>query len=274
MPFQETKTLINNDSDIRIDVESMARIEISDVEYLLSIIKKTTDARLERIMYETIVTKISTVFQLVMRACKYLEQDKLLKKIIKYHSKKSDTDLGKVKGFRDNFFHDGIGFVEKEVFYPFGKINGRGFVAIRIAKGGALCVSGMHIFDAQESEFAITSEGVFEIVGPGSSEERWVLVDSFTNVAAVSYEKIDKIIVNSLSELKAIWNKLESIRKIGDGKNEYQYLNEGGSWEFIEKKSDGEMVVYSAEQKTIMVTGNLTINPLKLRVHGQNLRYE
>ena len=40
MPFQETKTLINNDSDIRIDVESMARIEISDVEYLLSIIKK------------------------------------------------------------------------------------------------------------------------------------------------------------------------------------------------------------------------------------------
>ena len=38
MAFKETNTLINNESKVRIDVETLARVEFSDIEFLLDTI--------------------------------------------------------------------------------------------------------------------------------------------------------------------------------------------------------------------------------------------
>jgi len=61
MPFNETMILSNQDSKVRIDVETLARIELSDTEFLLEQIRKSVNStRLERILYETIIMCIST----------------------------------------------------------------------------------------------------------------------------------------------------------------------------------------------------------------------
>ena len=274
MPFSETKTLIDQDSKIRIDVESMARIELSDIEYLLEKIKTESDNRLQRIMYESVIGKVSGVFQLAMRACKYLNQNDFDKEIKASNRKDSASGLGAVARFRDDLFHDGISFIKKETHYPFGKVSGRGFVAIRACLGSNFRIEGVHNFDASTSRYAITSEGVFEIQNPGSESEEWVMAEDFPSVSTVNYHDIEVIVHQALTELKDIWNKLVAIRKHGDGETQYQYLNEGGSWELLEKTED-KITSYSAERKPINVEGSLTITPPKsIRLDGSTLNYE
>ena len=40
MAFETTKTLQDEESKIRYDVEALARIELSDIDYLLDIVSK------------------------------------------------------------------------------------------------------------------------------------------------------------------------------------------------------------------------------------------
>ena len=274
MSFSETNTLVDNYSSVRIDVETMARIEISDIEYLLGKIESEHDSRLKRILYEATVHKASTVYQLALKSCKYLNQQNIKNKIKADYPKHAKSGMGAIAKFRDDLFHDGISFIEKDVYYPFGKISGRGFVAVRITKGGNLNIGTMHRFNSNESEFAITSEGIFEIFDPGEENERWVLFDDFPNVTASNHEVIDHILKDALKELKSIWYELSCARKKGDGQYEYSYLNEGGKWELIEKR-DGEVVIYKAERKPLQVTGSLTITPPdSIRMENNTLIYE
>jgi hypothetical protein len=120
----------------------------------------------------------------------------------------------------------------------------------------------------------ITSEGVFEVHNMGEVSEEWISTDIIPTLTAVNYDDISEIISRAKTELKEIWCQLASIREQGDGKHEYQYLNEGGAWEIIEKKGEA-FTKCSASQKTINVTGDLTITPSdRIRIENGKLSYE
>ena len=53
MTFQQTNTLKDNTAKYRTNVEAMARIQISDVEFILAKLKATAEARLRRVLIET-----------------------------------------------------------------------------------------------------------------------------------------------------------------------------------------------------------------------------
>jgi hypothetical protein len=82
MAFDMKKELVNNDSKVKNDVESLARIILSEIEYILKIIEGATDGRLARILLESAVTKTAAVFQLALRACEYLENSSYKNEII------------------------------------------------------------------------------------------------------------------------------------------------------------------------------------------------
>ena len=273
MAFTETKTLHNQDSKIRVNVEALARINISDVEYLLEKIDSVDDSKLKRIFYETAINKLSTVFQLAMKSLKYLEKKDRLKEILKDNSSDSNSGIAAVKSYRDSLFHDGINFIEKDTYYPFGKISGKGFVAIRISKGARFGVKGIYDFSSLENEFVITSEGIFEISDSGEPSERWIQINPISSFTAENLSEIKEVCLRAVGELKVLWHELSEIRKEGDGVNEYSYFNEGGSWELIENKNG--IISYKAEAQELHINGVLTLTPTDdFRVDGDRIVYE
>lgn len=269
MPFKETKTLINNDSKVKIDVETLARIEFSDVEYLLKQIDSDTlDSRLERILYESLVSKTASIYQLAMRAYQYLKKNDLIKKINQTYDKDGDTSLGKMGKYRTDLFHDGIHFLERKTFYPFGVLEGRGFCGIRVKKGATYKILNVWDFHSQESDYAITSEGVFEIKNPGTIDENWFLIDNFPTITAINYDQIRNSIKEAIKELKEIWNDISKLIRNEEGVDSYQFLNEGGKWELLEIK-DEKVVSYVGSMK-LNITGHLTTTPPKKIIIKRN----
>jgi len=204
---------------------------------------------------------------------KYLERDIELKALIAT-SKDTSTALSKVYKLRGDLFHSGISFVQKDTFYPFGSVKGRGFVALRICKGAILRIAGVVELNTLKTEYVITSEGVFEVHNLGKVSEEWISIDVVPTLTSVNYDEISDIISEAKNELKNIWCQLSSIREQGDGEHKYQYLNEEGEWELLEKKG-GTIKKYSAIQKTMNVTGDLTITPPdRIRIENGKLSYE
>ncbi len=274
MAFTETKTLSNQDSKVRVNVEALARINISDVEYLLEKVDSVNESKLRRIFYETAINKLSTVFQLVIKSLKYLEKNSRLNEILKETSSDSGSGIAAVKSYRDSLFHDGINFIEKDTYYPFGKVSGKGFVAIRISKGARFSLKGIYDFSSLENEIVITSEGIFEISNSGEPSERWVQVNPISSVTAENLSEVKEVCFRAVGELKEVWHELSKIRKEGDGVYEYSYLNEGGSWELIENKN-GSISTYKAKTKELHITGDLTVTPTDdFRVDGDKIVYE
>lgn len=271
MPFKETKTLINNESKLNIDFETLARIEFSDVEYLLKQIDSDTlDSRLERILYESLVSKTASIYQLAMRAYQYLDKNDLLKKINQTYNKDGDTCLGKMGKYRKDLFHNGIHFLERKTFYPFAVLEGRGFCGIRVKKGATYKILNVWEFHSQENEYAITSEGVFEIKNPGTINESWFLIDNFPTITAINYDQIRDNIKEAIRQLKEIWN---DISKIVLNEDSINFRNEGGKLELLETK-DGEVMCYSIPMKLI-ITGHLTITPPKQTItKGNSIQYK
>ncbi|NJO52232.1 MAG: hypothetical protein HC840_25725 [Leptolyngbyaceae cyanobacterium RM2_2_4] len=275
MSFNETKTLSNQDSKVRIDVETLARIELSDIEFLLEQTRKGVNStRLERILYETIINKLSCAFQLAMRAYEYLEKNQEKKQLIEKYEKTGNSSLGKIASYRADLFHNGIHFTEKEVFYPFARIKGRGFKAIHVKKNAKLEIQNCYIFHSSNSEFAITSEGVFEIINGGTSDEVWLFQDQFPVIIASNLDDVMDAIEKAIIDAKHIWCQLSGIVKAGDGTYEYSFLNDNGEWDLLEN-SNGELKTYQAKQKAIRVEGYLKINPpTKISIENNRLIFE
>ena len=275
MPFEKINTLTNQDSEVKIDVETLARLEFSDIEYLLkSIDSKIYETRLERILYEDIISKLAGIFQLAMRAYKYLEKPELEKELINTFTKSGSTDTGRIGKYREDLFHDGIHFFDKTIFYPFGKFEGRGFKGMHIKKGAHLNIIGVWEFNSKDKEYAITSEGVFEIDFSGTTKEKWVMIDKFPTISAIDFKNIQNAITKSIHELKKVWSEISKVAKQGDGSHSYTFLNENGSWELIEQK-DGKNTVYNADSKKLEINGSLTITPAKnMVIRNNNIRFE
>lgn len=274
MPFKETKTLINTDSDIRIDLETLARIEFSDVEYLLSKIGKgKIDSRIESILYESAISKVASIFQLAIRAYKYLEKPELKEDLIKAFSKSENTSTGKIGKYREDLFHNGIHFFEKTIFYPFGIFKGRGFKAIHIKKGARFNIKNVWVFESENSEYSITSEGVYKIDNIGTLEEKWSKIEAFPTISAVNFDEIIKVIKESIGELKIVWFNISKILDEGDGNHKYQFLNENGNCELLEK-INGEIISTNLNSKLLIIEGNLTIAPPdQITVENNSIKY-
>jgi hypothetical protein len=274
MPFKETKTLIKYESKVNIDFETLARIEFSDVEYLLKQIDSDTfDSRLERILYESLISKTASIYQLAMRAYQYLDKNDLLKKINHTYDKGGDTSLGKMGKYREDLFHNGIHFLERKTFYPFGVIEGRGFCGIRVKKGATYKILNVWEFHSQESEYAITSEGVFEIKNPGTIDENWFLIDNFPTITAINYDQIRDNIKEAIKELKEIWNDISKLIRNEEGVNLYEFLNEGGKWEIFEIEN-GVVVGYKGLMKLIIAGHFTTTPPKQIIIKGNSIQYK
>jgi hypothetical protein len=261
MSFAITPTLVDLESKVRFDVESMARINLSDLDFILEIAETQKDERHKKMLYEVAVNKVASSFQLAMKACEYLKAESYKQGLIKNFCKKSHkSNLGVVCSLRDSLFHDGQRIFESELFYPLGKIKGRGYVGIYVAKGGRLNVDGIHIFEANKSEFAITSDGVFEVLDAGSESEKWQLMKIFPTIEVTDLSAIVLVIKGAVLELKKIWFELKAIRINGDGQHEYSYLNEEGSMELFDK-GNYEITAYSINGLSIKIENYLTITP-------------
>ena len=281
MTFQQTNTLKDNTAKYRTNVEAMARIQISDVEFILAKLKATEEARLRRILIETATTKIAAGYQLFMRACDYnsdgckdnsdsnLQQvgawfDELRTQSNQKHLKANNsTALGKVAHARDKMFHEGITFIDKTLIYPFAKIDGCGFVGIWVKLGGRLNITGVQDFHAKEAEYAITSEGVFEINNPGEIGEEWHLTNMLPNLNASDEDRWIATLVESLELLKGLWFQVADKMREGDGKNALAFLDEGGHLELFAKPLDGGSKIDKLDEgMALRVEGELTITPV------------
>lgn len=271
MAFDIKKELVNNDSKVKNDVESLARIILSEIEYILKIIEGTTDGRLARILLESAVTKTAAVFQLALRACEYLENTSYKNEIINKTKKGGNTDLGIICKLRDDHFHDGTGVIESEIFYPFAKIKGRGLVGIYIFAGAKLAINGIHEFSATSCEYAITSEGIFLISNRGTDIEKWEPLNAIFTIAAFNADSVIMAIKGAVKELMGIWYNLYQMRINGDGNYEYSYLRQGGLVEIFEKR---ETNINSHPLGRLDVRGDLTFTPPdELHAKGNKIIY-
>ena len=274
------KNHTNNEKYVAFDLEAIARIAISDIEFILVELNNSIDPGLRRVLIETAVTKTASVYQLFMKACNYCEiisrtsKDETMKRNRKYFTeilqstknrnpKKPDsTPLGRVAHARDQLFHNGIGFLNRVLIYPFGIIEGQGFVGVRVRRGGKFTIKGFCVFNAVENEFAITSEGIFEIHNPTTATESWKLFQ-IDEIILVSKE-IDfvEIIKGSIFYLKEIWSELISKMKNDNGEPIISFPNGGGRVHLTEKDKDGQIVTYSfSPGDKIEVKGDLTTTP-------------
>lgn len=261
MPFEIAQNLQNKSSEKNIDYGTLARIEFSDIDFLLNRLhQKSFDSRMERIVFETIVSKLASIWQLLKCAAEYLENNELKNRLINDYDKGGDTSTGKIGQYRADFFHKGIHFLSKKVYYPIGVFEGRGFKGIHIRKGAKLNIVGVREFIADNSEYAITSEGVFEIIAPNTENERWILLEDFPTIISVNYNEILTIIKESIQEMKEVLTEIESIMRNGNGNNKITFLTKNGKWELIEKK-DGMNTKYESTEKVLEINGDLTITP-------------
>lgn len=272
MPFQIINTLQDEESKIRYDVETLARIELSDVDYLLDIIdKEDCEQRAKRIHFETIVSKLSTVYQLAMDAYKYLGLSVKTELNSRFDN---DSFPGLIKKYREELFHHGIHFLDKTIIYPFGKIEGRGFKGIQVKKGANLEIKDIWNFSSDIKEYVLTSEGVFEIENPENDNESWTLIRDFPTIVATDYKKIREVIIGAVIDLKILWKEISEKVKDGDGTYSYSFLNENGKWDLIEK-NNGSFKTYSAKNSPLIITGNMTITPpSNINFDNGNLEFE
>jgi hypothetical protein len=245
MSFKETKTFSNQESSVRIDVEALARLEISDIEFILET-AKNSDARLKKVLYESALTKCATAWQLAMKAWEYLdESEEELKNMIGAYPKSARQGIGLIGKIRGELFHQGIGFYERTTYYPFGKVYGRGYVAIRVKKSGCLNIKGYASLKSKDSEYVITSEGIYEIMKADTDEEKWIKRDDLLTVDASDDRKVEELIKCGLSDLQVIWNNIKKYR-LSHLSSEITFLNDGGGWSILEDK-DGQISEYESK---------------------------
>lgn len=262
MSVTVSKTLQNLDSKVRIDVESMARIEISDIELLLQRAASESDSRLVKIFYESAIHKTSTVFQLALKACDYLLKPELSKRLKSDFPKNSPTGLGALAKARGYLFHDGVSLIEMRAIFPFAIVEGRGFVGLRVEPGGTLKVRGHPPIGGKEVAFAFTSEGLFRVESPGSGSETWVPADTMPCAVGVKSSQVHEQVALALEQLKAIWAELAAVGRSGDGAHPWSYLNEGGQIALFHKGAEGHHTQYVLPASTpLYVTGLLVIDP-------------
>ncbi len=261
MPFKETKSFSNQDSSVKIDVESLARLEMSDVEFILDA-AKDSNARLKKVLYESALTKCATAWQLAMRAWDYLESSEELRKMQSSYPKDSKQGIGLIGNLRADLFHSGIGFYDRITYYPFGEVHGRGYVAIRVKKNGCLEVVGYASLTSKESEYTITSEGIYEILKPDTAEEQWVKRDDLFTIDASDERKIEAVIKSGISDLKVIWNNIKKYR-LSHLSHEISFLNNGGGWSILEENDD-KIFSYELKDHSLHVEGCLTFHPPKI----------
>lgn len=299
MPFNVKKSWRDEDSKVRYDVETLAYITMSDVEFLLTKLEGEQDVRVQSIFRESAVNKLASLYQLFMKACKYLKSDSLqsddseikifaeeiekVKSVFDIENPKEKdllegeklTAVGKIKKYRDDLFHDGITFLERDVFYPFATIKGKGYAPIRIKKGGKLIIKEVATLEAKDSEFAITSEGIFEIKNPDTEEESWKHMPEVFMLQSSNTCEVDSIIRDALQEHRKVWGVLSQLRKQGIHGDSMEYLNESGQITLVTKSDDKVISTCLNEDSRLVIDGTLTLEPPdKMTIKNRKMSYQ
>jgi hypothetical protein len=244
------------------NLETLARIELSDIKYLISQLDNKNTTRFERIIFETIVSKISATFQLAIRAYDYFELSDQRQKLIGRYSKNKNSALGQIGNYRADLFHDGIHFVDKTIFFQFGRIKGRGFKAIHVKKGSVLIIGDIFKFSSSEKELAITSEGIFEIYNSGDKNETWIYLENFPSLISIDYKRLIEKIDSAVKDIEEIWFEISKVNRKRQAKNQSIFKDEQGEFDIIEKRN-GKINTYQMKETKIVIEGGgvLSISP-------------
>ena len=168
----------------------------------------------------------------------------------------------------------GFIFLKERLFYPFGIIEGRGFAGIRVKKGATFKILGIWEFHSLVNDYAITSEGVFEINNPGTIDEEWILIENYPTVTAINYDQVRIDVENAIKQLKQVWDDIAKLVKNGDGTHSSNFVCENGKLELLELQ-DEEIKSYKLGSILLIITGHLTINPPeKLIIKDNSIQYK
>lgn len=259
MPYKVTKYLIDKDSKVDIDLEVSTMTKFYEVEKIFQKMERS-DFEDRNLWLEMLFYRLSEIFQNCMRSYEYLEggfdRGDLLRSFL--DKCKKDSSLRFLKKKREDIFHHSKSILNRTIHSDFFQIDGEYFKGIHIKKGGFLQI-GEHRFKADDSEFAFTTEGMFEIKNPHSRDERW---EKLEYPSIITFD--DKDIIKKLKICRDILqDEFFEIRKIlrhGDGSYECKFNTKGNIRLFEVGKE------YNLNGQSLEIKGTQKISPTSLWV--------
>lgn len=258
MTAKITSTLINKDSDIDTDLEVSTMTKFYEIERIFQKMEKSDEDR--KLWLEMLIYKLGEVFQNCLRSYEYLEKPDLLESFLARSRKERSLEF--LKESREAMFHKSKSVLSKTIHSDFMQINGEYFKGIHVRKGGILTV-GEHEFNADDSEFAFTTEGIFEIINPDSKDERWEKLE-YTSITTFDDSAIVRKLVDCHDILRTKFFKIRTILKRGDGKYEHRFKTKGNIRLFVKDKEQNK--IYDLNGKSLDVRGLLIISPMNLKL--------
>ena len=286
MPFHEESSYTNDDANHRVDLLSLAHMELADADLLVDQAGSSADSRWVRLCLEATVNKISSAFQLFMRGCEYVEAggrgsgdsgealadkaSKLLKDATSSFSKAGGTSLGRVANWRQALFHEGSHFLDQRVDNPVATVQGRGFVAVRVSGSGRWDIRNYRSFAATaEEEWALTSDGVYRILNPGTPTERWNTVPDASTTIFMADQEIFGLLEEAQEQVAGLLHELGLLMQEGIDGTPIAFLNEGGNAQI----KDGDLLYDLGDGRRLNITGVVTTDlpqPPPSHVPGQD----
>ena len=261
MTITNTPTLITEDSDIDTDLEVSTMTKFYEIEKIFQKMEKSDEDR--KLWLEMLIYKLGEVFQNCLRSYEYLERTDLLESFLARSRKKRSLEF--LKESREALFHKSKSVLNKTIHSNFMQIDGEYFKGIHVRKGGIFVV-GEHKFDADDSEFAFTTEGIFEITNPDSKDERW---EKLEYPSIITFDDSD--ILNKLMACRDILQteffKIRTILKRGNGKYEHRFKTKGNIRFFVKNKEQNKE--YDLNGKSLDIHGAFIISPMNLELDLQ-----
>ena len=259
MVFKINNYLIDKDSNLDIDLEVSTMTKFYEVE---KIFQKIDDSNLDdrQLWLVMLIYRLSEIFQNCMRSYEYLEGGFGRSGLRSSFLQKCNTDssLAFLKKKREDMFHNSKSTLNRTIHSNFFQIDGEYFKGIHIKKGGMLQI-GEDRFKANDSEFAFTTEGIFEIKNPFSKDERW---EKLKYPSIITFD--DKDIINKLRRcldiLRSEFFKIRKILKHGDGRYECEF-NKKGNIRLFEGGKE-----YNLNGKSLEIKGAMRISPMSFGV--------
>lgn len=261
MTFTNTPTLITEDSDIDTDLEVSTMTKFYEIEKIFQKMEKSDEDR--KLWLEMLIYKLGEVFQNCMKSYEYLEKPDLRKSFLDRSSKERSLEF--LKESRGAMYHKSKSVLDKTIHSNFMQIDGEYFKGIHVRKGGNLIV-GEHQFDANDSEFAFTTEGIFEIKNPDSEDELWEKLE-YPSITTFDDSDIIRKLVECHGILRTEFFKIRTILKRGDGKYEHRFKTKGNIKLFVTSKEQSK--VYDLNGQSLDVRGTLSISPMNFELDLQ-----
>ena len=253
MTIKITKTLINKDFEIDVDLEVSTMSKFYEIQRIFQNLEKSNFED-RKLWLEMLVYRLAEIFQNCIRSYEYLEKFDLRDSFL--NRCKHNSSLEFLKKTREDMFHHSKNILNQTIYSDFFQINGEYFKGIHVKKGGFLWV-GDYKFNASDSEFVFTTEGIFEIKNPYSKDELWQKLN-YPSIITFDDDDISTKLKKCHSTLQSEFFKIRKILRRGDGKYEYKFKTKGN----IKLFGDGK--ICDLNGKSLEVKGTLNLSPMNL----------